>query len=132
MTTKTISWFVGGYVQTTPHEGASRFGAGQVYTLDKAYYPKALRLYLGTAPTNQAVVLDIQDDGVTIFRDYRTSDDIQTQYPQVDKGANSKATSFFTADGRVRIDKDSVLTLEIRQTGSDARNLTVELDLEEA
>ena len=132
MTIKTISWFVGGYVQATPHEGADRFGAAQTYIMDRDYFPRSLRLYMDSAPVDKAVVLDIQDDGVTIFRDWRSSDDILTQYPQVDKGTKRKETGFFTADGEVKIEKDSVLTLEIRQSGSDARNLTVELDLEEA
>ena len=131
MTTKTISWFVGGYVQATPHDGADRFGAARSFIMDGDYFPRAMRMYMDTAPADQAVILDIQDDGVTIFRDYRSSDDILYQYPQVDKGIRFKDTDHFTSDGEVKIAKDSVLTLEIRQTSGDARNLTVELDLEE-
>ena len=123
MTIKTISWFVGGYVQATPHDGADRFGAARSFIMDGDYFPRAVRMYLDTAPFDQAVILDLQDDGVSLFQ--------VPQYPQVDKGIRFKDHDHFTSSGEVKIAKDSVLTLEIRQTSSEARNLTVELDLEE-
>lgn len=129
---KTLIWFVGGYIQVTPNDGADRFGAAKSYVVDADYVPKSLRLYLDSAPYDQAVILDIQDDGVSIFRDYVSSVDITYQYPQVDKGARYKDTDYFTRLGEVKIDQGSILTLEIRQTSAEARNLTVELDLEES
>ena len=114
---------MGGYIQATPHEGADRFGAGQSFIMDKDYFPRAMRLYLDSAPYDQAVILDVQDDGTSIFQ--------VPQYPQVDKGIRFKDHDHFTSGGEVMIAEDSVLTLEIRQTSGDARNLTVELDLEE-
>ena len=121
MTIKTISWFVGGYIQATPHEGADRFGAGRTFIADGDYFPRAMRIYLDSAPYDRPVVVDVQDDGVSIF----------TAKPQVDKGTVFKEHDSFRDTGESKIEELSVLTLDIPHSGQDARNLTVELDLEE-
>lgn len=122
MATRTLSWYVGGFLQATPHDGAERFGAGLKHVLDAHYNPVRLRLRAGGAPKFGSVVLDINDDGTSIFTGGK---------PQLDQNTLSKDHDVFSPLGQVRMEKDSVMSLSITSIASEAKDLTVELDMEE-
>ena len=106
----------------TPHDGAERFGAGLKHLLDKHYKPTLLRIRADGAPKLADLILDVKDDGASIFTGGK---------PQLDRNSTSKDYDVFSVTGQVRMEKDSVISLSITQIAGDARNLTVELDMEE-
>lgn len=121
---RTVTWHFGGLLHSGSHDLRDRRGGGAAFRLSQDYYPAEVRLYVDRVPLGSAVVVDINDDGVSIF-DNR---------PQVDKDTNYKRHRTFKDLGREKIDKDSVLTMDVDQVGSSypGSGLTVELDLEEA
>lgn len=68
-----------------------------------------VRIHLGTAPTGATFIVDVNDDGVTIFT-------TQANRPTI-AISGTDATSG-VADGGVAVAKNSVLTIDVDQIGS--------------
>lgn len=120
---KTVVWHYGGLLHAGSHDVRDRRGGGTAFRLSAEYYPVEVRLYVDRVPLGSAVVVDINDDGTSLFS-YR---------PQVDQDTNYKRQTVFNEAGRAKIAKNSVLTMDVDQVGSryGGSGLTVELDLEE-
>jgi hypothetical protein len=89
------------------------------FKLEKAMVPTKVWMHSEDAPQVQPVIIDINDDGTSIFT-YRPSM-ISTEHVS-------------RLMGVAKIAKDSVITLDIDQTGlgqQPGKNLTVQLYLEE-
>ena len=119
---KTLTWHYGGLVHAGAHDVRDRRGGGAAFRVSAGYYPVEVRLMLDGASKNGPVVVDVKDDGVSLF----------TASPQLDAGATYRTSKTFIETGRVKVEKDSVLTMDVTSAGSSATALTVELDLEEA
>jgi hypothetical protein len=68
-----------------------------------------VQVHVGTAPTGQALIVDVNDDGTTVFT-------TQGNRPTVADGANDDTSG--AADGGTAIAKDSVITVDVDQVGS--------------
>ena len=128
---KTLVWHYAGILQAGAHDLRQRRGGARGYILDRDYEPVEIRLYLDNASSVGEVVVDINDDDVSIFKDVRSSIESYTANPQVDRGTRSKVQKHFYDLGKPKLAKGSVITLDVDQTAPGARSLTVELDLED-
>jgi hypothetical protein len=68
-----------------------------------------VQVHVGTAPTGQDLIVDVNDDGATIFT-------TQGNRPTITAGANDDTSA--AADGGTAIAKDSVITIDVDQVGS--------------
>lgn len=68
-----------------------------------------VQVHVGTAPTGAALIVDVNDDGTTVFT-------TQGNRPQVADGANDDTSG--TPDGGTSVVKDSVITIDVDQVGS--------------
>jgi hypothetical protein len=68
-----------------------------------------VRVHVGTAPTGQALIVDVNDDGTTIFT-------TQGNRPTIADGTNDATSG--AADGGTAVAKDSVITVDVDQVGS--------------
>ena len=104
-------------------EEAGRSQVRETYVLDQDYLPVEITLYIKTAPTLSDLVIDINDDEVSIF----------TQNPRLSAGQKQTDTRSFSPNGAQRILSGSFITLDIDSVGSGeaGRDLTVILTLKE-
>lgn len=102
--TDTFQWsfYVAG-VQATGTDKAPYFQVPEKCKIDE------VRIHLGTAPTGANFIVDVNDDGTTIFT-------TQANRPEITAGANDDTSG--AADGGTAVAKDSVLTIDIDQIGS--------------
>lgn len=128
---RTLIWHYAGIVQAGAHDLRQRRGGARGYILDRDYEPVEVRLYLDQVSEVGEVVVDINDDDVSIFKDTRSSVESYTANPQLDRGAHSKVQTHFYDLGKPKLSKGSVITLDVDRTAPGARSLTVELDLQE-
>lgn len=107
---RTLTWFV-----ETPSPGT---GQREGYRLDRDYTPVRAWLHFGQESSGE-VIVDINVDGVSLFT-----------YPI--RGAND--TNVESSDfAAVSLSKDSIVTVDIDQaSGSQGRNLTIGLDMDDA
>jgi len=91
---------------------------GEVYRLDKDYVPKKLWLDTKTVSVLKSAVIDIKDDGISIFDDTK---------PILQKTASNEEWELFS-NTLTLMEKDSLITLDIVQSGTD---LMVSLELDE-
>lgn len=77
-----------------------------------------VRVHVGTAPTTQAVIVDVNDDGTTVFTTQANRPTIAATTTDATSGA---------ADGGANVAKDSVITVDVDQvgTGTAGSDLTV-------
>ena len=68
-----------------------------------------VRVHVGTAPTGDAVTIDVNDDGTTIFT-------TQTSRPSIDATGSDAVSG--VPDGGLAVAKDSVITIDIDIVGS--------------
>lgn len=68
-----------------------------------------IRIHVGTAPTGANLIVDVNDDGTTIFT-------TQGNRPEITAGGTDDTSG--TPDGGADIAKDSVLSIDIDQVGS--------------
>lgn len=66
-------------------------------------------VHAGVAPVGAALIVDVNDDGATVFT-------TQANRPQIADGANDATSG--AADGGIAIAKDSVITVDVDQVGS--------------
>lgn len=118
----TLTWYYAGLVQAGAHDLRQRRGGAVVHTLDADYHPVAVRVSLGSPSVSKPVIVDIKDDGVSIFRD-------NPGLPR-DVLENEFDGGIFAEVDLVRLSEGSLITLDIDQTGVGAQALKVELDLE--
>ena len=121
MSTKTYTWHYGGLVQAGSHDLKSRRGGAARFRVNRRYKPVEVRLSLGSAPEDTQLIIDINDDGESIF-------DVR---PSLVKGQDYRRWTTFKIATPTRIEDGSFLTLDIDETAGGAAALTVELDLEE-
>jgi len=90
------------------------------FRLDKAMRPVAVWMYAVTEPLGQPLTIDINDDGISILS-------INAALPA---GVNESRTTGISSQ---RMEKNSVITLDIDQLGSGemGKDITVQLDLVE-
>lgn len=102
--TDTFQWafYVAG-AQTTGTNKAAYFQVPEKCKIDE------VRIHLGTAPTGTNFIVDVNDDGTTIFT-------TQGNRPEIATGANDDTSG--TPDGGTSVAKDSVLTIDVDQIGS--------------
>ena len=122
MSDRIFTWHEPGVMSETNVVGTN---TKEEYTTDKTYVPERVILRLKTpgATDGDALTIDINDDGASIF-------DVN---PTIGQGLTEAIVTSFKST-LVQIAKDSVLTLDIDQvSGTTAGNdLTVQLDLAEA
>ena len=112
MSDRVLTWFV---------EGIDRDGTtqGPTFTLDQDYgLPGRVNLQAGQAPDADDVIIDIKDDGVSIF----------TRQPRLKKGHTSDWWEEFNF-ALSKMEKDSLVSLDVVQSGG-VKRLTVELELD--
>lgn len=68
-----------------------------------------VQCHVGTAPTGQSILVDVNDDGTTVFT-------TQGNRPTIAAGTNDDTSG--AADGGTAIAKDSVITVDVDQIGS--------------
>ena len=109
--TRKVVWYISGTLSTGNEQGA-RVEADGAWTLVDA------RAYVKTAPTGQAILIDLNDDGVSIF-----SNDLT-----IAAGANEDDAAHVITNASVA--DLSKITMDIDQVGSGAAgaDLTVELE----
>jgi hypothetical protein len=88
---------------TTGTNKSSYFRAGYKCRVDE------VQCHVATAPTGQALIVDVNDDGTTVFT-------TQANRPSIADGANDDTSG--VADGGTAIAKDSVIAIDIDQVGS--------------
>lgn len=87
---------------------------GPVYTLDRDYEPRAVRIHTKNA-VGADMLIDIKDDGTSIF----------TSLPRVTKGTSDElGDDSFSSRG---LDKGSLVTLEFSSGGQGGTTVTLEL-----
>ena len=118
---KTITWHYGGLVQAGSHDLKTRRGGAARFRVNKRYKPVEVRLSLASAPKADSLIIDINDDGVSLF-------DVR---PSLVNGQDYRRWTTFSETGPTRIEDGSFLTLDIDETAAGAAALTVELDLVE-
>ena len=67
-----------------------------------------VQVHVGTAPLVQAIIIDINDDGTTIFT-------TQANRPSIGAGTNDATSG--TPDGGTNVLRDSVITVDVDQVG---------------
>ena len=112
---KVLRWYIDGNIARTKTE------VGGTYYLDADYYPEWVNITCRlTGDGDTSMVIDINDDGTTIFEDKPTLTEKQTKKK-------------WTTIPRVAMREHSIITLDIDQVYSQdtCRDLTVELGLSE-
>lgn len=110
-----LRWYIDGNIARAKTE------VGGVYTLDANYVPVAVDISVRVPGTGESMILDINDDGTSIFtyRPSLTENQTEHRWTTIPENVMRKGS-------KVTLDIDSVF-------GTDtARDLTVELLLEEA
>lgn len=115
-----LRWFVSGVLS---EHGGGVTEAGGAHFLDRDYKPVRVFLRLGSVASGRPLIVDINDDGTTIFGTGdkpALADDLQEHV--------------FSAFSGIIIRKDSTITLDIDQISEETpgEDLTVQLDLDEA
>lgn len=91
-------------VQTTISGGTAYFETPEEATIDE------VRVHLGTTCSGSDFIVDVNDDGVTVFT-------TQVNRPTITPGGFSVTSG--AADGGLAVAKNSVLTVDVDQVGSD-------------
>lgn len=119
MADRILTWHIaGGLGQQAP----PKVDVGPAYYMDADYRPVLVWLRVkGDAPSGAGVIIDINDDGVSIF----------TNRPTLLDGQTSRATTTFAAFPAV-IEEDSIVTLDLDSvsTSKPGSDLSIELHLE--
>ena len=68
-----------------------------------------VRCHVGTAPVGATILVDVNDDGTTVFT-------TQGHRPTIADGANDATSG--AADGGTSVAKNSVITIDVDQVGS--------------
>lgn len=120
---RTLTFHYGGLIHAGAHDVRQRRGGAISFKLERDYKPIAHRVSLSqpVVGRGEAVIVDINDDGVSIL----------AARPALGPDQTFVSGSSYAAVGLQRLVKGSVMTLDIDQTGPGASALTVELDLEE-
>ena len=95
-----------GYVAGTLTTGTDKCAYMRVH--DKCIIDE-VRIHVGTAPTGASLIVDVNDDGVTVFTTQGNRPTIAISGSDAVSGA---------ADGGTAVAKDSVITIDIDQVGS--------------
>jgi len=120
MSDRVLNWHIAGVLSNNV-EGAN---VSTEFVADKDYMPVRVILRQKTAQAGDANIIDINDDGVSIFGDIK---------PTLNQGITSTEFGVFESS-RMLIEKDSVITLDVDQVSgtTPGADLTVQLDLVEA
>jgi len=89
--------------QATISGGTAYFETPETARIDE------VRIHLGTTPSGSNFIVDVNDDGVTVFT-------TQANRPTITPGGFSVTSG--TADGGTSVAKNSVLTVDVDQVGS--------------
>lgn len=112
MADRILTWYV-----DQPEAGS--VSQGQIFCLDQDYQlPAVVRFYAKSAPDAADLVLDIKDDGVSIF----------TNKPTLQKGQSGQDWWEDFDPSLHNMEKYSWVSLEFSQTGG-AKGITVQLEL---
>ncbi len=121
MARKEITWF------SENHAGVGAFGPA--FRVGVESYPVSVWLYATGAPLREVTEVDILADGVSIFGDEK---------PTLVPGQTEELTATFNPGSKygtatTYFDEGTVLTCELSgpTAGSEAKNLTVQLSVEE-
>ena len=93
---------------------------GPVFYADHDYDPGALRLYARLAPNGADLLVDIQDDGTSIFT---------SNYAALNKGGNLEENAEDYPNDQPMIQEGSTISFHIISTGG-AEDITAQLEME--
>ena len=111
---RTLIWFV-------PVEDVRgpRSAYGREYRLDKDYTPVRIWARAKNGPSEQPVLVDVLDDGVSVV------DEMALPVPQTDAVGRILSTVSF-------LEKDSIISFAITQGDASVGDLTIGFEMEEA
>jgi len=113
MSDRTLVWHI---PQVRGDDGSQ----GPVYYAERGYSPNAVRLYARQAPGGGDLLVDVRDDGVSIFTG---------NYAALNKGGNLEEHAEDYPAAHPEIAEGSVISLHVIRTGG-AEDITCQLEMD--